>query len=386
MSTLQSRKPRLPSHYYVWFEPPDDSGDEVLHFASERTRIKIKGHSFREFQQSVVPLLDGRHTLEEIERAVAHLFAPQDLEQCLELLAAQNLLEDDLNSQELSLPAAEALVPQLNFLHEVGANPEEVQRRLSRATVTVLGLGGAGAQAAISLAAARVGCVRCVDSSPVTAPDTYLSPFFSLTQVGTLRAPVVAQRIQACAPETKVTVHTQPPEDDPDVLAAIDGSDFVICCLDRGQSSLIYKLNRACLKAGIRWTSCALSGAEVVLGPTVHPFETACYLCYKMRAVACAGNPEDEFAYERFLDRRKQDDGGRLENLVFGAGLLANWLGLEAMKELSGIAEPASLGGIIAFDLLAFTCTRHVVLRKPWCPACFKAEPASQPGSKCDGN
>jgi bacteriocin biosynthesis cyclodehydratase domain-containing protein len=94
-----------------------------------------------------------------------------------------------------------------------------------------------------------------------------------------------------------------------------------------------------------------------------------------MRAVACAGNPEDEFNYERFLDRRKQDDSGRRENVVFGAGLMANWLGLEAMKQLTRIVEPSALGAIIVFDLLGFTCTKHVVLRKPWCPACFKAEP-----------
>src|SRR5260370_3793849 len=55
--------------------------------------------------------------------------------------------------------------------------------------------------------------------------------------------------------------------------------------------------------------------------------------------LACAGNPEDEFAYERFLDRRKQDDSDTRENLVFGAGLIANWLGLEAMKQVCEIGR-----------------------------------------------
>jgi bacteriocin biosynthesis cyclodehydratase domain-containing protein len=354
----------------------------VLHFVSERRRVKIKGHSFREFEQLVVPLLNGRHTVEEIQQNVAHVFAPQDLEQCLALLAAQNLLHEDVNQIDTSIVNLEAILPQLNFLHEVSANAEELQGRLLRSTVTVIGMGGAGAQAAISLAAARVGSIRCMDSSPIAAADTYMSPIFSVAEIGMPRASAVAERMNACAPEVKVAVRTDAMEDDSEVLAAIDGSDFVICCLDRGQSSLAYKLNRACLKASIRWTSCTLSGTEVVLGPTVYPFETACYLCYKMRAVACSGNPEDEFSYERFLDRRKQDDSGKRENLVFGAGLMANWLGLEAMKEVSGVAEPSALGAIVAFDLLRFSCTKHVVLRKPWCPACFKAEPNGQPESK----
>ena len=35
--------------------------DEVLHFVSPQRRVKLKGHSFREFVQNVVPLLDGTH-------------------------------------------------------------------------------------------------------------------------------------------------------------------------------------------------------------------------------------------------------------------------------------------------------------------------------------
>src|SRR5690242_3702597 len=88
------RKPRLPTHYYIRFEPPDSSGDEALMISSERRRIKIKGHSFREFLEHVVPLLDGRHTIEEIRAQVSGVFAPQDLDASLDVLAAHNLLED----------------------------------------------------------------------------------------------------------------------------------------------------------------------------------------------------------------------------------------------------------------------------------------------------
>jgi adenylyltransferase/sulfurtransferase len=106
----------------------------------------------------------------------------------------------------------------------------------------------------------------------------------------------------------------------------------------------------------------------------VYPFQTACYLCYKMRSVACAGNPEDSFAFEQFLDRRKRDDSGCRENLVFAAGIAANVLGLEVLKELSGILSPSTRGSIVVVDLLELRVSRHVVLRKPWCPACFRVE------------
>jgi molybdopterin-synthase adenylyltransferase len=376
MPTVRFSKPRLPTHFYIWLEPPDRQGDEVIHFASARRRIKIKGHSFREFQQLVIPLLDGRHTLPEIEARVAEVFAPKDLEAGLELLAQHELLED-ADQSTLSEELKERLAPQLNFFHEMNMNPEEKQARLMKATVTVLGMGGAGAGVAKGLAAAGVGQMRCVDAWPVTAADTYLSPVFSPADVGSQRALVVAEKLAASAPEAKVTTHAEKLESDDDVIGVIKDSDFVINCLDPGQSSLMYKLNRACLKSKTIWTSGALTGTEVVIGPTVRPFETACFLCYKMRAVACAGNPEDEFAFETFLDRRKQDDSSRLENLVFGAGLAANLLSLEALKVLIGDLSPSASGKIVVFDLLSLNSSKHVVLRKPWCPACFKPANAS---------
>ncbi|MFY9557429.1 MAG: hypothetical protein WAV47_22180, partial [Blastocatellia bacterium] len=132
----------MPTHYYVWSEPPDESGDEVLYFASAQRRVKLKGHSFREFEQYVVPLLDGRHTFQEIAESVADVFDADDLAAGLRLLADHRLLTDtEGRSPPSELP--EFLAPQLNLFHEMNTDPEEIQLRLGCATVTVMGLGSA---------------------------------------------------------------------------------------------------------------------------------------------------------------------------------------------------------------------------------------------------
>jgi bacteriocin biosynthesis cyclodehydratase domain-containing protein len=92
-----------------------------------------------------------------------------------------------------------------------------------------------------------------------------------------------------------------------------------------------------------------------------------------MRAVACSGNPEDAFAYEKYLDRRKQDDSARRESLVFAAGIAANLLGLEVIKTLTEFYEPSLVGRILSVRLTDLAIERHTVLRKPWCPACFSS-------------
>lgn len=370
MTFQKLNRPRLPSHYYVWSEPPNDSGDESLHFVSGRRKIKLKGHSFREFERRVIPLLDGKNTLEEIGRKVEDVFALDDLAAGLNLLASQNLLEDGpIDEQDAS-----RMTPQFNFFHEVGMDAAEIQRQLRDAKVAVLGLSGAGAALVDSLAAAGVGTIRCLDSDTVSAADVYLSSGFCASDVGSTRLSVVESRTSARSPETKFESNSSDLSSDEAVVSAIEGSDFVVCCLDLGQSSLIYKLNRACLKTNTRWISCTLSGSEIIVGPTVHPYVTPCYLCYKMRTVACAGNPEDAFAFEKMLDRRKRDDSSRRENLVFGAGLAANMLALETLRELTGLAPVPTSGKIVIFDLLDMSTSKHVVLRKPWCPACFPAQ------------
>src|SRR5271165_5518954 len=369
MATFRLKKPQLPSHYYVRCEPPDRSGDEQLHFSSERRKITLKGHAFREFQQRVIPLLDGDHTWEEIQEKVADVFELEDLQQGMELLAENHLLRD---AEPSGLPpeVRTALEPQLNFWHEMNMDALDTQQRLARATVTIIGLGGAGASAALSLSAAHVGVLRCIDPLSVTVTDPYLSPIYSLEDIGTPRVNVVRKKIGALTSAVRVDARVDALDSDEAALNAIRGSDFVLCCVDPGYGSTIYKLNRACLQARIPWTSCSVSGFECVLGPTINPYETPCYLCYKMRAVACAENPEDEFALQRFLDRRKNDDSGRRENLVFGVGMIGNLAGLEVMKALTDFQQPSSAGRIIVLDLLDVTTKKHLVLRKPWCPAC----------------
>jgi adenylyltransferase/sulfurtransferase len=259
-------------------------------------------------------------------------------------------------------------------------NARDTQHRLAKATVSIIGLGGVGASAALALAAARIGTLRCFDPLSVSATDPYLCPAYSPEDLGTPRAEVVRRKIELLDPAAGIDARMDALDSDETVVSAINGSDFVLCCADPGAGNTIYKVNRACLQTGTSWTSCTVSGFEGVLGPTVHPRQTPCYLCYKMRAVSCAENPEDEFAFQRFLDRRKHEDSGRRENLVFGVGVIANLAGLEVMKALTEFHPPSSEGRIVVIDFLDVSCKKHLVLRKPWCPACGVA--ASNSGAR----
>ena len=362
------KRPLLPSHYAIWFDPPDASGDEVLRIVSEQRTLKLKGYAFREFAERVLPLLDGTRSAEEIQAATADVFRPEDLAECLALLEAQGILVDAPNGAGVEDDGRRT--PQLNLFSEV-APGEDLQARLASATVAVIGLGGAGPVGAAALAAAGVGTLRLSDHLDVAPADVYLAPALGLDAVGSGRAARVAALVEAAAPDVTVRPRAEAVEGEDDLRAVVAGCDYVACCLDPSQSNLAFKLNRVCLADGIRWISCALAGAEIVAGPAVHPPHSACYMCYRMRAVACAGNPEDAFAHERYLDRRRADDSATRENLTFGAGIAGNLVANEIVKALAGLAEPSLVGRLLTLRLTDLEAERHTVLRKPGCPACF---------------
>ena len=366
----RSQRLRIPSHYYVYCDPPDKAGEEVLHFISPNRRIKLKGHSFREFVQHVMPMLDGRHSFPEIHTEVSDLFAEDDLAAALDLLADNGLLEVP-SFWKLDEARQARLRPQLNLFHDLSRQPWELQERLERTTVAVVGLTGAGVACARSLAAAGLGTLRCVDDGVVAPPDLYFSPEFQPPECGAPRCGALERHLASEGTTVTVQSVTASLTDDRMVEQAVTGSDFIVNCLDEGNLSLVYKLNRACLRSHIPWTSASSLGFEVVVGPTVYPGETACYMCYRMRLVAGTDNPEASFDFESFLDRRKADDSGRSANLVFGPAIAGQLAGIEAVKAVCLPDALATRGRIQVVDLRDFTSVRHVVLRKPWCPACL---------------
>ena len=362
------RQPLLPSSYMVWCDPPDASGDEILRIVSWRKSIVLKGHSFREFARAVVPLLDGTRKIEDIHAATEGLFQRADLDAALSMLAEQGVVVEGA-ALDGGLPAR--LRPQTNYLLEMSPDATAAQTRLTAASVVIFGMGGAGASVARALAVAGVGRIICVDAAMGGPADGYFSAVLGTAEAGESRAAVAVAAIAGAAPEATVACVTQRVEDAAALAGLIGGADLVIACHDAGELNLTLKVNRACLDAGVRFLAGALEGPRVVAGPGVLPgADGPCYMCYRMREVACAHNPQTRFATERRLDRVKQDLGGQRENLVFGADILAGLLGAEAFNILSGITESALDGRIIVFDLTNLRQEKHVVLRKPGCPVC----------------
>lgn len=358
------QRPRILGHYSIWSEPPDATGDEVLRISSPLRKIKLKGHSFREFQRHVIPLLDGTHPISEIRERTSDIFDAEDLDAALAMLGQQGVLVEGGDVRN------DPRAPQTNLFHDLPGGAELLQKRLEQSTVAILGLGGAGATTAMGLASVGVGRIIAIDPGEVTQSDVYLSAAFGLTDIGRPRAEALADALAAKTPQLALAPLTKPLETEDDIRAAIEGATYVVSCLDPGLVNLSYKLNKVCLADKRSWISTQQEGVETVVGPGVVPGHTACFMCYRMRTIATAGNPEAAFAHEKYMDKAQHDVGAQRQSTVFSAGLAANYLGLEVLATLAGYTEPALTGRVLTINLATLETQRHMVLRKPWCPAC----------------
>jgi bacteriocin biosynthesis cyclodehydratase domain-containing protein len=369
MARSLPRRPMLPRSYHVLFEPPEVEGEEALVFASSLRRVRVKGRFFREFREEVIPYLDGARLFDEIADLVAESFTRDDLSEAVSLLADNGVIIDASESLE----DASRIEPQLSLFRSAASNSIEAQKSLSSSTVAVFGLGSAGASAAVALAASGVGEIRGFDPAVVQPADPYLAPFYRSDDVGRPRTRALAHRLSAIAPSVRAKWFDQALLDDAAVRDAIINCDFVVNCLDEGEISLAYKLNRVCQDLRYRWISGEAAGLEVKVGPLVVPGETPCFMCYQMRLIASSQRPEEALRFHAYHDRRKRDDSSLHENLTCGPVICGQLLALEVIKELSGILPSTLRGRLFVIDLANLSTSTHHILRKPWCPTCFQS-------------
>jgi molybdopterin/thiamine biosynthesis adenylyltransferase len=167
-------------------------------------------------------------------------------------------------------------------LPEVG---EEGQRKLARATVAIVGVGGTGCAAASSLAAMGIGRLILIDPDVVEECNLHRQLLYRAADIGNRKAEVAAARLKEMNPGLKLeAVSKLLTEENARSLLKI--ADVVVDGSDNNSARLA--INKACLKLGKPWVygaaeefegrlaaflppNCSRSGARYDSG--------ACYSC-----------------------------------------------------------------------------------------------------------
>jgi molybdopterin-synthase adenylyltransferase len=172
----------------------------------------------------------------------------------------------------------------------------ELQSRLKKARVTILGLGGVGSATASSLVAAGIGHLRIVDGDRVETSNLSRQLLFGSRDVGRPKAEVAADRLRDLNPHVTVVPEVQRAEAPSDLPALVRGCDLFVLGADQPHE-ILHWTNDAAVAERIPWLENSYNGPRCAIALFV-PGRTPCLRCLehhlevKLRAQSLAEGTE----------------------------------------------------------------------------------------------
>jgi bacteriocin biosynthesis cyclodehydratase domain-containing protein len=303
-----------------WYRIGWASGACLLEYGG--AAISLEGSAATRLLPALLPLLDGRRTVAEIETALGAAVAPA-VRQALDGLERAGVLTDGPPPGDPGPPGrVAALAELLSHCSPAGESPWDVAGSLGATTIAVGGSGETAEMLAGLLATCGVGSVGRL-------------------QVSDLPEAVPAGALLVLAPA-------------PAELAVLD------------------EVNELALERALPWLHVVpFDGHAAYIGPLFLPGTTCCHRCFLLRRASTSGY-RDELAA---LERVPPTHGVARPVAAIAAGLAA----MLALRWLT--ARDARLPGRLwAVELWPSpSVSEHVVYRVPRCPACSRTETAARP-------
>lgn len=301
-----------------------DLGDGRLQFRSSESAHTLNHPLLVRAFHNVEKLLDGQHTVKDIVSSTGTDFQPTTVIFLLKLLHGKGLLQHGEGPVMPGESGEETWERQVRFLSHYVPNAALAQRGLAKSRIGVVG--SCGLRQAMVTAFRSIGINRIIE----------------MDEPSTLRAETDRGR------------------------AAID---LVVACEVAPGFDLFNAVNDVCLATKSKWLRVAVSGTSAQLGPTVVPYETACYTCLELRRQAHEPELDGYLAYraQANIDDARDEGTAPLVSVVSGQ------VALEITRMLTGNAPPATFGRYYEFSAGSPAATPHEVLRVPRCPSCSTA-------------
>jgi len=351
------QRPRLKTTTEVLTTP---AGDVCLLRPSADADLVLEGAGER--ARALVTRLDGRASRSVLEAE----FGEDAVGQLLDLLDTEGLLEDAGGYDDLADGERGRYDRQLRYFADLaprGLSAPDCQRRLRDARVLVLGVGGLGSWAAISLACCGVGELTLVDGDTVELSNLNRQILFSEDDLGHPKAELAAAAIRRFNPGVRVVPVVRTLETPAQVAAAVRGSSLVVDAADRPAHDIERWVNAACFEHGVPYITMSHFPPFARVGPFYVPGETGCFNCQE-RAYRRSYELYDHLVEQR---RGQPSPAATLGPVcAFVGGQVA----LDVVHQLTGLCRPASLGAVRVFDTRTLELTTEPVPRDPLCEVC----------------
>jgi molybdopterin/thiamine biosynthesis adenylyltransferase len=324
----------------------------------------------------LLKLMDGSRTRAQIVTTMTAEYEGLDRSSVLDAideLVAEGFVEDAsvLSPAELDSDELERYERSRHFFAWIDRSPRpspwDVQRRLKRARVCVIGLGGAGSAVAASLVASGIGRLTCVDHDVVSVSNLNRTLLYTEGDVGQRKVDVAVRRLRQLNHHVDIRGLDRSITCSADIDELMDEQDLVVLCADEPHILIAQWMNQAALRTGIPWQLCLYAGPMVVTGIFV-PQQSACWDCI----------PGSDGGYPDVPEFELLSDHGPNAVIAPSANLTGHTGALMATYFIAGLPVQA-VGRVLHHSL---TRLDHAYLVEPMegpCPTCgWRADPAGE--------
>lgn len=237
---------------------------------------------------------------------------------------------------------------QERYLRQYPLIGEEGQKRLSQASVLVVGCGGVGCPALQYLVAAGVGTIYFIDPDKIEISNLQRQVLFNESNVGCKKVDIAYDVLKELNSNISLIPISEKLDEELSnkivnkVDIVIDGSD---------NYETMYLINDACVKFGKRLISCSI--LRDMLQVASFDVSKSCYRCLFPEAP-----PEDLIP--------NCNEAGVLGCIVGVAGTIAANLCINAILNRTDINDST----LLVYDGLSFDIAKYKVYRDPNCPSC----------------
>lgn len=305
--------------------------------------------------------LDGTRTREELIEEFGVDEVVDLLAQLEEVAIVEDAADDDLIADHV----VARFDRQLRYFSDIstGPTPSQCQERLAKSRIAVLGVGGLGGWSALNLACVGVGEMLLLDFDRVELSNLNRQVLFGESDIGRYKAVAAAERIKAFNSSIDVEPRVRRLDSEEAIAETIAGYDLVIDACDWPAHDIERWINSACFAARIPFIAMSHFPPIARVGPLYVPGVTGCFNCQEIGYRRTY--PLFDVAIEQ--QRGKQSPAATLGP---ACGLIGGQIGLDVMHQLTGLAQPSTLGVGHIFDLRTMKLEREPVIPEPDCPVC----------------
>lgn len=348
----------------------DHDGRLRLIFFAESRHVIFEAHPAVTETLSALEQSESFEDILDQVRSKHPSFTSSDLDEILQSLQEEHALTDEAvdGSMNIAEPDRTTFRRQIEFMDEFtrpGVRIDQLHQNIRESKVTIIGVGGTGTWMAQSLAMIGVGTLTLVDADVVEPSNLSRQAMFTPQDIGRSKVDAAHDHLTSGIGHSISVIPCRSSIcDGASLLPLIEDSNLVINCADQPDINTTSDwVSAACMPLGIpHIVGGAYSGHIGLIGPTILPYETACWRCFRTQDQRQRG----DVRITPVLEHRTRYTAA----IAPLAAIVANIQVWDAMRVLSHAGAPVLANRLGELDLRTLQLTWRDVLRDRDCPDC----------------